>query len=464
METKNEKKSGAKKETSKLSTSAPTSSKSKEKSSTSRSSGASTSKSASSKPAAKLGAKKAKKSSKTNPAKLEDTESEAMAEEESGDDRRIDDDLIDEDVEDNIDDDIDDDDEDDDDALAEQIFESEEFIEEDDDDDELMEDDDMLDNHLIHTDDEDEDARTDQDLAAGTDGFDETDEDEDDDDDDDDQIESTMNAILGRPSHRHFHLAPSTSTAASTSSSVYSSASSSAAHYPKIELLIDDQVLPSNMTIYQAIKQYSNKPTSSQSTSGVKTDESSRGSFLDADNDAESAYLGGNAIWSKLHTINYRLAPTPPQTASSKPSNPCFYQRLKPYNSHFVVPETVESEAKNSDNNNNTTNKPSTRQNQKQPKSTPKKQAENDEISNESLMTTSNLNPDVEKTQLWANLTTEWQSRADALKADKSIESLKLLYLLNLMNRNWSLLYRDYHNCSSLSFVSKTHSGDYLIG
>lgn len=78
-------------------------------------------------------------------------------------------------------------------------------------------------------------------------------------------------------------------------------------------------------------------------------------------------------------------------------------------------------------------------------------------------MPISNLNVEISKTNLWNSLNDEWQTRAEAIKADKSIESLNLLYLLNLLNRNWSLLYRDVHNCASLAFLTKTQSTDYLI-
>jgi hypothetical protein len=76
----------------------------------------------------------------------------------------------------------------------------------------------------------------------------------------------------------------------------------------------------------------------------------------------------------------------------------------------------------------------------------------------------SNLNENIERTQLLTSLNDEWQSKADSLKADKSIEPLNLLHMLNLLNRNWFLFYHDLYSYSSLAFYSsKTFSSDYLI-
>jgi hypothetical protein len=180
---------------------------------------------------------------------------------------------------------------------------------------------------------------------GGLGGHDEFESDEDDDDeeedDEDDDVAATMSAILGRtsalsqptsssssswPHHRHqhfYHLPPppastaGTAASSTSSSSLYTTASSasSSAFYPKLELLIDDHVLPSNMTIYQAIKQYSassaQQPNASEDSSGAaKTDDHF------ADNDAESGFLG-NAVWTKLHTIHYRLVTPPPPAPAS---------------------------------------------------------------------------------------------------------------------------------------------------
>lgn len=56
----------------------------------------------------------------------------------------------------------------------------------------------------------------------------------------------------------------------------------------------------------------------------------------------------------------------------------------------------------------------------------------------------------IEHTQLYAsvNAAESWHSKTDSVKNDKSIESLNLLYLLNLLNRSWYLLYRELYNPS----------------
>ncbi|RNA30536.1 E3 ubiquitin- ligase TRIP12-like isoform X4 [Brachionus plicatilis] len=129
-----------------------------------------------------------------------------------------------------------------------------------------------------HFDDDEEDAAAaddndDDDEHIIEDNLDDEDLiDEDDDDDDDmDDMDDLVN-----PMSAFFSSASSSSARALFSS----------AQLPKIELLINDQPLPSNITIYQAIKQFGSH---------------------DTDNDAENSLLS-NAIWSKVHPIQYRLA------------------------------------------------------------------------------------------------------------------------------------------------------------
>lgn len=85
--------------------------------------------------------------------------------------------------------------------------------------------------------------------------------DEDDEDDDDDDIEDAISVILGRTSETTG---------------------------PRLELMLNGNVLPSNMTIYQAIKQFSGA--------------------VDTDTDAlDSDSFMSSEMWSKVHTLVYRV-------------------------------------------------------------------------------------------------------------------------------------------------------------
>lgn len=219
------------------------------------------------------------------------------------------------------------------------------------------------------------------------------------------------------------------------------------------------------MTIYQAIKQYASIQ-SHPATGGADSATSKIVEDHLTDIDAESGFLG-NAVWNKLHTIHYRLAAAPSPTTKTTPA------------------ASGEASKTNSDNNNNTTSKPATRQSQKLhskratngPIPTSSAAADDDEDNdkedtgrdNEAV---SNLNADLSKTHFLTHLNSvEWRQHTmgntpaavDSIKTDKSIESLNLLYLLNLLNRYWFLLYRDFHNYTSPLFLSKTFSSDYLI-
>ena len=70
----------------------------------------------------------------------------------------------------------------------------------------------------------------------------------------------------------------------------------------KIELLINETVLPSNMSVHQAIKLYSN-PSSGK----------------DVENDTDSLF--NSAIWSKVHLVHYRIAKPIDSTAGDSSSD-----------------------------------------------------------------------------------------------------------------------------------------------
>jgi hypothetical protein len=151
-------------------------------------------------------------------------------------------------------------------------------------DDQLVEDE----SDELNYDDEDvdEEDEIDEDDEEEEEEEDEEEEGEEDDEDEDD-IDTHMNALL--------RTNRSSTTSAAKSFFLSSFGASASTAYPKLELLINEHVLPSNMTIYQAIKQYSCAQASSAQPD---------------DNDMDSSLLN-NSIWSKVHAIHYRLASAP---------------------------------------------------------------------------------------------------------------------------------------------------------
>ena len=178
--------------------------------------------------------------------------------------------------------------------------------------------------HSLEDDDDDDEDHDDEDDE-------EEDEDEDEDEEEDD-IETAMNAILGgggasakaaapRPAagtsssatsaaaalnSKNYFLSNFCGTSTGGSGTAMPAASSTATVLPKLELLVNDHVLPSNMTIYQAIKQYGSLAAPSNEKAAAPPA---------AEHDMDSTSLLNNAIWSKVHLIHYRLAqqtPTPP--------------------------------------------------------------------------------------------------------------------------------------------------------
>lgn len=71
----------------------------------------------------------------------------------------------------------------------------------------------------------------------------------------------------------------------------------------QLQFLINDNVLPYNMTVYQAVRQFANLHADASET----------------DTDSETP-MGHSAIWIQTHTIQYRAAP-PCTGPSSTPSN-----------------------------------------------------------------------------------------------------------------------------------------------
>ena len=148
--------------------------------------------------------------------------------------------------------------------------------------------DESYDDQLVE--DESDELNYDDEDVDEEDELDEDEDEEEEEEDDEDDIDTTMNALL--------RTNRSSTTSAAKSfflSSFGATAASASTAYPKLELLINEHVLPSNMTIYQAIKQFSCPQASSAQPD---------------DNDMDSSLLN-NSIWSKVHAIHYRLASAP---------------------------------------------------------------------------------------------------------------------------------------------------------
>jgi hypothetical protein len=194
-----------------------------------------------------------------------------------------------------------------------------------------------------------------------------SDEDDDEDgeeDDEDDDIEAALSTILGR------NIEP---------------------HGPRLELLIDGNVLPSNMTIYQAIRQFSLQP--------------------DTENENDNESFTNNELWSKVHTIDYRVATVPivlPAVASSLPTEPTTTNRTSARNHS----KTVAAPA--------TTKKSSA--------------AVVEPITCES-----------NSKYFFSNLNNKWLKEQTAIN-DASLNAIALIRILNQLNRFWYLLYTQEQN------------------
>ncbi|CAF0743765.1 unnamed protein product [Brachionus calyciflorus] len=190
------------------------------------------------------------------------------------------------------------------------------------------------------------------------------DEDEDEEDDDEDDIESAMSVLLGSSNSSRF-----SSLSGGARSFFSTGLNLGLTQLPKLELLINDQVLPSNMTIYQAIKQFTS---------------------LENENDLENSLLN-NAIWSKVHLIHYRLA----------------------------------------NNNNNEQNDSDSKKNKTQLGSKEKTPESKPSVP-------SDLNQDITKTIFYKALNNK---KIIISQTDKSLESIKCLSQLNILNRSWFKMY-----------------------
>jgi E3 ubiquitin-protein ligase TRIP12 len=313
--------------------------------------------------------------------------------------------------------------------------------------------------HLIEETDVDDDEEDDEDE----DEDDDYNEEDEDDDDDEDDIESAMNAFLSSAARRagssagyesslsskHFFTGLYGSSGSTTNSTL--SGITSGGVYPKLELLINDHVLPTNMTIYQAIKQFG-----SSGTPVASTDQS-----MLTENDAENTSLINNAIWSKVHLIHYRIAQSCNTSAASTAAAVAATTEVSSKASTSKETDTKRS-TRNSITKQQTSSTSSTL-----PIVTKKQQGstKNDNDSSLDVVTDSNLNSitnttgglDVSLTNFLNKLTSS-KSKLEENINDRSIDSILLLRLLSSVNREWLLMYKDVLSLESIFTFTNTNN------
>jgi E3 ubiquitin-protein ligase TRIP12 len=183
---------------------------------------------------------------------------------------------------------------------------------------------------------------------------------------------------------------------------------------PRLELIINDHVLPSNITIYQAIKQYA--------------------LHTDTDNETDNESFANNEIWSKVHTIVYRLQSTTSSTATTS---------LNKLNTQVTMPTTTATTT-------TTTEKRTTRTSLLSALSS----ATTSTTSKSSKRTAASTTHDIINSQIISNthfldyLNNTWKNELTI--SDLSIEAISLLRILNCLNRNWFLLYNNFSNYSEI--------------
>ena len=205
----------------------------------------------------------------------------------------------------------------------------------------------------------------------------------------DDDIEEAMSAILGRTTE---------------------------SNGPRLELLINDHVLPSNITIYQAIKQYA--------------------LHTDTDNETDNESFANNEIWSKVHTIIYRLQ-TPNSAATNKSSTSAAAATTTP----STVPTTEKRTTRTSL---LSALSSATSSSVSKSSSSSSKRASNTQASTSAASSTNETtnNQLISNSNFLDYLNNTWQKNLTI--SDLSIDAISLLRILHALNRNWYLLYNSF--------------------
>jgi E3 ubiquitin-protein ligase TRIP12 len=218
--------------------------------------------------------------------------------------------------------------------------------------------------------------------------------------------------------------------------------------YPKLELLINDHVLPTNMTIYQAIKQFgSSGPPVASSDQSMLTE-----------NDAENTSLINNAIWSKVHLIHYRIAQSSNTSASSSSTTTAAAATSEVSSKASTSKET---DTKRSTRNSITKQQTSSTLpvvSKKQQSNTKNENDSSLDVATDSITNTSSSGLDVSLTNFLNKLTSS-KSKLEENINDRSIDSILLLRLLSSVNREWLLMYKDVLSLESIfTFTNNTNT------
>jgi E3 ubiquitin-protein ligase TRIP12 len=190
----------------------------------------------------------------------------------------------------------------------------------------------------------------------------------------------------------------------------------------RLQFLIGDQVLPFNMTVYQAIKQYG-YGHSSQTGDGQETD-----------NESETP-MGHANIWVATHTIHYKAYIEGSTSSPPSSSNPL---------STFTSNQGLTNRNSNNNNNNQHSNSQSNRRSNKGSGSGKGSSKKKDELWLEGKAPTVSSPLDIYlKPQLPQTVSVQ----------DLSLEVLTLLRVIYGLNRHWGWLYKlpDAYNCAILS-------------
>ena len=308
------------------------------------------------------------------------------------------------------------------------------------------------------------------------------DDDDDDDDDEEDEIESAMSAILARAgasttssatsaaalaapggggtmrsvstsvdssgaatanlhAKHFFSTSKSTTTAAAatTATTTATAAAAAAANatrassssllafggqqpqqqaLPRIELLINGHVLPSHMTIYQALKQFG--PSDESAANQQQCVPSGQAQDSEAETTANAQ--GTNAIWTKIHAITYRTASSSSSSSSPSPSPSATTATRRQSSKSASISGVGSDETPTTSNNNNAAMCCNAR-------------------ALRSFL--SSLSSDLPQQQQ--------QQQQQQQVNDRSMKAIGLLRLLNAISRHWHLLYSpDEYDIASL--------------
>jgi hypothetical protein len=237
------------------------------------------------------------------------------------------------------------------------------------------------------------------------------DEDEIEDDEDEDNDEMTLSTFLLSG------VAKSTSNSANFLDKLVATSSSGSSTSPKLCLVINSHVLPSNMTIFQAIKQYSSESTTLTTNS------------TNNNTDLNETGMGNNSLWSKVHLIQYKLA-DPTADPAAAPTTP----KPVPATTSAPISITLKSSEQNSS------------------KKTPKSKEKS--VKEDQLTPSNFLLNDIAQTQFFSDLTTKkYDQSGEELSSSEAttcaMNTISLLNLLNEINRSWLLIYSSILNLNS---------------